>query len=112
MSLKLLMLKEIGVMAGCVLMIFSVIVINIILWEGHLVGKKIKDKTYNLGKDLTNGKVEDYIKFIDSIEIPPRKYYWNMIKAGYEIVKTSETIDDKLIEQLRIVVLGRGVLVA
>lgn len=32
MSLKLLMLKEIGVMVGCVLMIFSVIVINIILW--------------------------------------------------------------------------------
>lgn len=111
MSLKLLMLKEIGVMAGCVLMIFSVIVINIILWKGYLVGRKIKDKTYDLGKDLTNEKVEDYIKFIDRIEIPPRKYYWNMIKAGYEIVKISETIDEKLVEQLKITILSKGILV-
>lgn len=55
--------------------------------------------------------MEEYIKFIDSIEIPPRKYYWNMIKAGYEIVKISETIDEKLVEQLRIVLLSRGVFV-
>lgn len=111
MSLKLLMLKEIGVIIGCLLMIFSVIVINIILWKGYLVGRKVKDKAYDLGKDLTNVKVEDYIKFIENIEIPPRKYYWNMIKAGYEIVKTNKDIDIKLVGELRIVILCRGVFV-
>lgn len=111
MSLKLLMLKEIGVMAGCVLMIFSVIVINIILWKGYLVGRKIKDKTYDLGKDLTNEKVEDYIKFIDRIEIPPRKYYWNMIKAGYEIVRQNKKIDIELVGQLSTTILSKGVLI-
>lgn len=110
MSLKLLMLKEIGVIAGCVLMILSVIVINITLWKGYLVGRKIKDKTYELGKSLASEKVEDYIKFIDSIEIPPRKYYWNMIKAGYEIVRANKEIDIELVEKLRIIILSKGIL--
>lgn len=111
MSLKLLMFKEIGVIIGCLLMIFSVIIINIILWKGYLVGRKIKEKTYQLGKDLTNVKVEDYIKFIDSIEIPPRRYHWNMIQAGYEIIKMSKDIEPKLIEQLKIVILSKGILI-
>lgn len=110
MSLKLLMLKEIGVIIGCLLMIFSVIAINFILWKGYLVGRKIKEKTYRLGKDLTNVKVEDYIKFIDSIEIPPRKYHWNMIQAGYEIVRSNKKIDTELVEKLRITILSKGIL--
>ena len=110
MSLKLLMLKEIGVIIGCLLMIFSVIAINIILWKGYLVGRKIKEKTYQLGKDLTNVKVEDYIKFIDSIEIPPRKYHWNMIQAGYEIVRANKEIDIELVEKLKITILSKGIL--
>lgn len=105
------MLKEIGVIIGCLLMIFSVIAINIILWKGYLVGRKIKEKTYQLGKDLTNVKVEDYIKFIDSIEIPPRKYHWNMIQAGYEIVRANKEIDIELVEKLRITILSKGILV-
>ena len=111
MSLELLMLKEIGVIIGCLLMIFSVIAINIILWKGYLVGRKIKEKTYQLGKDLTNVKVEDYIKFIDSIEIPPRKYHWNMIQAVYEIVRANKEIDIELVEKLRITILSKGILI-
>lgn len=110
MSLKLLMLKEIGVIIGCLLMTFSIIAINIILWKGYLVGRKIKEKTYQLGKDLTNVKVEDYIKFIDSIEIPPRKYHWNLIQAGYEIVRANKEIDIELVEKLRITILSKGIL--
>ena len=105
------MFTYIGVIIGCLLMIFSVIAINIILWKGYLVGRKIKEKTYQLGKDLTNVKVEDYIKFIDIIEIPPRKYHWNMIQAGYEIVRINKEIDIELVEKLRITILSKGIFV-
>lgn len=105
------MFTYIGVIIGCFLMIFSVIAINIILWKGYLVGRKIKEKTYQLGKDLTNTKVEDYIKFIDSIEIPPRKYHRNTIQAGYEIVRINKEIDIELLEKLRITILSKGILI-
>lgn len=91
-------------------MIISALVLNIYLWKGYLVGRKIKEKTYHLGKDLTPEKLEDYIKFIDSIEIPPRKYHWNMIQAGYEIIKINEEIDIKLVERLKITILSKGIL--
>ena len=105
------MFTYIGVIIGCLLMIISVLALNIYLWKGYLVGRKIKEKTYQLGKDLTPEKVEDYIKFIDSIEIPPRKYHWNMIQAGYEIVRANKGIDRSLTEQLKIVILSKGILV-
>lgn len=105
------MVVNIGVIIGCLLMFFLVIVINIILWKGYLVGRKIKEKTYQLGKDLNNERVEDYIRYIDSVEIPSRKYYVNMIKAGYEIIKSNNDIDIKLAEQLRVVILSKGILV-
>lgn len=92
-------------------MIFSVIALNIYLWRGYLIGKRIKESTYQLGKNLTNDKVEDYIKFIDSIEISPRKYHWNMIQAGYKIVKMNKEIEIELVEQLRITILSKGILV-
>lgn len=109
--MKLLMIINIGIIIGCILMILSVIAINIILWKGYLIGRKIKEKTYQLGKDPTNEKVEDYIKYIDSVNIPPRKYHWNMLKSGYEIVKVNNVIDRKLVEQLRITMLSKGVLI-
>lgn len=105
------MLTYIGVIIGCLLMIISALALNIYLWKGYLTGRKIKEKTYQLGKDLTPEKVEDYIKFIDSIEIPPRKYHWNMIQAGYEIVRANKGIDVELIEKLRIIILSKGILV-
>lgn len=104
------MITDVGVIIGCFLMIFSVLAFNVILWKGYLIGRKIKEKTYQLGKDLTNVKVEEYIKFIDSIEIPARKYYWNMIHAGYEIVKVNKKIDIELVEELRITILSKGIL--
>lgn len=105
------MLMNIGVIIGCFLMIISVIAINIVLWKGYLVGKKIKEKTYQLGKDLTDEKVENYIKYIDSVEVPPRRYHWDMLKSGYEIVKTNKDIDIRLAEQLRITILSKGILI-
>ncbi len=105
------MISYIGIMFCCILIILAAIGINIILWKGNRVGKKLKEKTYNLSKNLTNEKVEDYIKFIDSVEIPPRKYYWNMLKAGYKIVEMNKEIDNKLLRQLKITILGKGVLV-
>ncbi len=93
-------------------MILSVIAINIILWKGCLIGRKIKERTYQLGKDLTNEKVEDYIKYIDSLNIPPRKYHWNMLRLGYEIIKMNKEIDANLIYQLKITILSKGVLVS
>lgn len=99
------------VIFGCLLIIFSIIAINIILWKGYFIGKKLKEKTYQLGKDINNSKVEDYIKFIDSIEIPPRKYHWNMIQAGYEIVKMNKEIEKQLMEQLKTTILSKGILV-
>lgn len=105
------MFTYIGVIIGCLLMIISALALNIYLWKGYLIGRKIKEKTYQLGKYLNNSKVEDYIKFIDSIEIPPRKYHWNMIKAGYEMVKMNKDIEVSLIEQLKITILSKGILV-
>ena len=81
------------------------------MWRGYLVGKRIKERTYQLGKDLTNDKIENYIEFIDNIEIPPRKYHWNMIQSGYEIVKMNNGIERSLTEQLKIVILSKGILV-
>lgn len=92
-------------------MIFSVIAINIVLWKGYLAGRKIKEETYQLGKGLNNGKVENYIKFIDGIEIPPRRYHWNMVQAGYEMVKINEDIDLELVKQLKMVILSKGILI-
>lgn len=107
--MKLLMFMNIGVIIGCLLMILSVVWINIILWNAYLVGRKIKEKTYQIGKDLTNEKVEDYIKYIDSVNIPPRKYHWNMLKSGYEIVKVNNLIDRKLVERFKITILSKGI---
>lgn len=53
------MLMDIGVIIGCLLMIISALALNIYLWKGYLVGRKIKEKTYQLGKQLTNDKVEE-----------------------------------------------------
>ncbi len=92
-------------------MIISALTLSVYLWKVYLVGRKIKDKTYQLGKDLNNGKVEDYIIFIDSLEIPPRRYHWNMIKAGYKIVKINGEVDANLIKRLKIVILSKGILV-
>lgn len=105
------MIVDIGIMFGCILMILAAIGINIILWNGYRIGKKLKEKTYNLGNNLTNEKVEDYIKYIDSIEIPPRKYHWNMIKAGYKVIELNRGIDEELIRQLRITILSKGILI-
>lgn len=105
------MVVNIGIIASCLLMILSVLWINIILWKGYIVGRKIKENTYQLGKDLTNEKVEEYIKYIDYIEIPPRKYYWNILKAGYKIVELNNSIDKKVLEQLKITILSKGILI-
>ncbi len=105
------MLTYIGVIIGCLLMIISALALNIYLWKGYLTGRKIKEKTYQLGKDLTPEKVEDYIKFIDSIEIPPRKYHYDTIRGGYEIVKMNKEIDIELEEQLKVTILSKGILV-
>lgn len=109
--MELFIVINTAVVIGYILMILSVIAINIVLWKGYLTGRKIKEKTYQLGKGLNDEKVKDYIKFIDNIEIPPRRYYWNMVQAGYEIVKINEDINLELVEQLKIVILSRGILV-
>lgn len=109
--MKLLGFMNTVLIMGYFLVLFLFIAISIVLCRSYLTGKKIKEKTYQLGKDLSNEKVEDYIKFIDSVEIPARRYYWNMIKSGYEIIRTNKGIDIKLVEQLKIVVLSKGILV-
>ena len=106
------MINDICIMFGCILMFIAVIWINIILWKGYRVGKKLIEKTYHLGKKLANEKVEDYMKYIDSVEIPPTKCHWNMLKAGFKIVEMNKEIDNKLLRQLKITILGKGVLVS
>lgn len=110
-SVNMQMITDVGVIIGCFLMLFSVLVFNLILWKGYMIGRKLKEKTYQLGKDLTYEKVEDYIKFIDSIEIPLRKYYYDMIRAGHEIVKMNKEVDINLVEKLKVMILSKGVLV-
>lgn len=109
--MELLKFTYIGVIIGSSIMLLSAILLNIYIWKGYLAGKKIKEKTYQLSKSLTNEKVEEYIKLIDSVEIPPRNYHWNMIKAGYEIVKMNGEIEINLIEELKIAILSKGILV-
>ena len=110
-NLNMQMITDIGVIIGCILMLFSVLAFNVILWKGYIMGRKIKEKTYQLGKDLTPEKVEDYIKFIDSIEIPPRKYHYDKIQAGYEIIKMNKEMDKDLIDRLKIIILGKGIFI-
>lgn len=93
--MELLAVFNIGIIIGCLLMILSVLWINIILWKGYIVVRKIKENTYQIRKDLTNEKVEEYIKYIDCIDIPPKKYYWNILKARYKIVELNNSIDKK-----------------
>lgn len=91
--------------------IISFIAIFYLLYKGYRTGVKIKEITYNLGKNLDNEKVLDYISFVDRIEIPDRKVYWNTLKAGYRLIEMNDSIDDKLKEQLEIVMLSKGVLI-
>ena len=105
------MINDICIMFSCILIFIAVIWINIILWKGYRVGKKLKEKTYHLGKKLTNEKVEDYMKYIDSVEIPPTKCHWNMLKAGYKIIELNGCIDEELIRQLKITILSKGILI-
>lgn len=94
-----------------IVLIISSIAITYILYRGCKVGEEINRKTYELGKELTNEKVKDYIYFIDGIKVPDRKVYWNTLKAGYRLVKMNDNIDDGLKEKLRVTMLSKGILV-
>lgn len=91
--------------------VISFIAIFYLLYKGYRTGIRIKEITYELGKELDNEKVLDYINFIDGIEIPDRKVYWNTLKAGYRLIEMNSNIDNELKKQLKIVMLGKGVLI-
>ena len=60
---------------------------------------------------MTNEKVENYRAFIDSMEIPNRKVYWNTLRAGYKMIEIDNNVDEKLKEELKIIMLSKGILV-
>lgn len=91
--------------------VISFIAIFYLLYKGYRTGMRIKKITYELGKELDNERVLDYMNFTDSIEIPDRKVYWNTLKAGYRLIEMDNSIDDKLKEQLKIVMLSKGILI-
>lgn len=94
-----------------VVLILSTISFIYIMFNSCKIGEEIKKKTYELGKELNNEKAEDYIAFIDGIKVPDRKVYWNTLRAGYRLIETNRSIDSKLKEKLRIIMLSRGVLI-
>lgn len=93
-----------------IILIPSFIGIIYLMYKGYRIGEAIKKKTYELGKDLNIKKVEDYNMFVDSIEVPNRKVYWNMLKAGYKLIEMNDSIDNKTKEQLKITMLSKGIL--
>lgn len=77
----------------------------------HWKAKQIKAKTYELRKDLTNEKVSTYITFIDSLDVPNRKVYREILKAGYYLIDLDNSIEENLKRQLRTTMLSKGLLV-
>ncbi|AKL94779.1 hypothetical protein CACET_c13140 [Clostridium aceticum] len=80
-------------------------------WKSHQIGKEIKEATFNLNIDLDNDKALDYMQFVYNIEIPNRKVYWNTLKAGYQLIKISDNVDDSIKQRLRIIMLSKGILI-
>lgn len=78
--------------------------------EKKVVEKLIKN-TVKLEENLSNKKVREYIEVIRHSEIPNKVICKNIMKNGYDLVKSSENVDDKLKMELRIVLESKGVLV-
>lgn len=79
--------------------------------EEKKIIKKLIKNTVKLEENLNNKKVSEYIELIRDIQIPNKVICKNIIKNGYELVKSSENVDDKLKLELRIVLEGKGIVV-
>lgn len=77
--------------------------------EKKLIEKLIKN-TVKLEENLNNKKVSEYIELIRCSQIPNKVIYKSIMENGYELVKSSENVDDKLKLELRIVLESKGVL--
>lgn len=78
--------------------------------EKKIIEKLIKN-TVKLEENLNNKKVSEYIELIQHIQIPNKVVCKNIIKNGYDLVKSSENVDDKLKLELRIVLESKGIVV-
>lgn len=70
---------------------------------------KILKYTIELENNLTNTMVMKYMKFIKSIDIPDKALCKNIIIDGYNIVKNSNKISDRLKSELRILLDCMGI---
>lgn len=91
------------------LFILSVIFFFYIIFKGYQYTRNISKKVYELGKGVTHEKIEDYIAYIDTKYIP--FYATNFVKAGYKLIDMDESIDENIKKNLKIIILGKGILV-
>ncbi|MCY6356544.1 transcription factor [Clostridium sp. ZS2-4] len=71
--------------------------------------EKLIKNTIKIEENLNNKKVGEYIELIRYIQIPNKVICKNIIKNGYDLVKLSENVDDKLKLELRIVLESKGI---
>ena len=71
--------------------------------------RSIKNNIIYLSNNLENDEVEYFIEYIKDTSIPNRPEIWNLIRACYKLVNQEPDIDRKLKNDLRRVLLGKGV---
>lgn len=111
-----MMLKSIYIQYYFITFILLVVLIAIFLiiaylFKSYRTGKKIEKMTYLLSKDINVESIKGYILFLEEIEIYPKEYYWNLIKAAYILAQETENLDDDIKNSLRRTILGKGIII-
>ena len=94
-----------------IIMFILLFIIGVYIFRSYRIAKKIEKMTYLLSKDIDSSKIEEYILYIDSIEIYPREYTWTLIKAAYILVQENEDIKSDLKIRLRKTILSKGIII-
>lgn len=70
---------------------------------------EIKSRIEGLGQNLDNQNVKEFITFIKTASIPNEPEVWNALRAGCKLACQDRNIDIELKNELRHVLLSRGV---
>lgn len=92
-------------------LIFVIFFISIIVYIVKTLRRahEITKATERLQKNLNDEKVRWYMKVINKGKIPGSPTIWNTLRAGYQLVRSSGNVDPELKNQLRIIMLSKGV---
>lgn len=100
------------VLAGLAALIFNpiTIVLAIGLWY-YLPGFKLNSATKKLGnQSMSEEAAQDYLNLVINLKrIPNQPYYWNNARAGFELIRSSDSVSKSTKENLRVALLSKGV---